>query len=168
MVAIAEGGLAAVAVEPLARRLGVTKGSFYWHFANREALVEAALARWEQAGTMEVIAAVEVVADPRERLRRLIIQAFEDRRGGRLAAALYQAADDPLVAPVLRRVTARRLQYLQDTYAELGMSGDEARRWALDAYTTYMGLHQLLRSGLEDTELDAYSAHLQRILIPQP
>ncbi|MBP8098362.1 MAG: helix-turn-helix transcriptional regulator, partial [Arenimonas sp.] len=40
---IAEQGLAAVAVEPLARRLGVTKGSFYWHFPSREALLVAAL-----------------------------------------------------------------------------------------------------------------------------
>ena len=44
---IAESGLAAVAVEPLARRLGVTKGSFYWHFPSREALLVAALERWE-------------------------------------------------------------------------------------------------------------------------
>ena len=44
---IAEQGLAAVAVEPLARRLGVTKGSFYWHFPSREALLVAALDLWE-------------------------------------------------------------------------------------------------------------------------
>ena len=46
--AIAESGMNAVAVEPLARRLGVTKGSFYWHFANREALMAAAITRWER------------------------------------------------------------------------------------------------------------------------
>src|SRR3546814_6866850 len=44
---VAESGVAAVAVEPLARRLGVTKGSFYWHYPSREALLEAALSRWE-------------------------------------------------------------------------------------------------------------------------
>ena len=44
---IAEQGVAAVAVEPLARRLGVTKGSFYWHFPSRDALLQAALERWE-------------------------------------------------------------------------------------------------------------------------
>ena len=42
---IAEQGVASVAVEPLARRLGVTKGSFYWHFPSREALLVAALER---------------------------------------------------------------------------------------------------------------------------
>src|SRR5690606_7033358 len=44
---IAEQGVSAVAVEPLARRLGVTKGSFYWHFPSRDALLQAALERWE-------------------------------------------------------------------------------------------------------------------------
>src|SRR5260370_1248821 len=43
--AIADGGLAAVGVEPLAARLGATKGSFYWHFENRDALLEAAIRR---------------------------------------------------------------------------------------------------------------------------
>src|SRR5690242_9998004 len=45
---IAEQGVAAVTVESLARQLGVTKGSFYWHFPTREALLKAALERWER------------------------------------------------------------------------------------------------------------------------
>ena len=54
LAAIADGGLAAVAVEPLAARLGTTKGSFYWHFANRDALLAAALALWEETTTTDV------------------------------------------------------------------------------------------------------------------
>ena len=45
---IAEKGIRAVAVESLARRMGVTKGSFYWHFPNRDALLEQSLLRWEK------------------------------------------------------------------------------------------------------------------------
>jgi AcrR family transcriptional regulator len=45
--AIAAKGLGAVAVEPLARTLGVTKGSFYAHFSTRDDLIDAALASWE-------------------------------------------------------------------------------------------------------------------------
>src|SRR6266699_616553 len=46
--ALARDGLRAVAVEPLAERLGATKGSFYWHFRDRNALLEAAVAQWER------------------------------------------------------------------------------------------------------------------------
>lgn len=45
---IEERGVGAVAVEPLAKKLGVTKGSFYWHFENRDALLKATLERWEE------------------------------------------------------------------------------------------------------------------------
>jgi len=46
LVLIAEKGIRAVAIESLARRMGVTKGSFYWHFPNRDALLEQSLLRW--------------------------------------------------------------------------------------------------------------------------
>ena len=49
MEAIVESGVRAVAVEPLAVRLGATKGSFYHHFPNRDALILAALAEWERS-----------------------------------------------------------------------------------------------------------------------
>ena len=51
MFLIAQGGTARVAVEPLAKRLGATKGSFYWHFANRDELVAETLAHWEREFT---------------------------------------------------------------------------------------------------------------------
>src|SRR5215469_9908618 len=56
LASIADGGLAAVGVEPLAARLGATKGSFYWHFKNRDALLEAAIGRWEKETTTDVAA----------------------------------------------------------------------------------------------------------------
>src|SRR5512142_2273935 len=77
LAAVAEGGLAAVAVEPLAARLGTTKGSFYWHFATREALLEAALARWEDKTTTAVIGEiVNAMDDPASQLRRLIVRVI--------------------------------------------------------------------------------------------
>src|SRR5690606_17996288 len=61
---IAEQGVSAVAVEPLARRLGVTKGSFYWHFPSRDTLLQAALDRWEEVEQEQVFGSLEEVADP--------------------------------------------------------------------------------------------------------
>src|SRR3546814_11457299 len=68
---IAENGVAAVAVEPLARRLGVTKGSFYWHFPSRDAPLQAALERWESVEQEAVFGTLETLTDPRDRLRNL-------------------------------------------------------------------------------------------------
>ena len=75
---IAEQGVAAVAVEPLARRLGVTKGSFYWHFPSRDALLQAALERWELVEEKDVFGILEVVPDPTQRLRQLFLIAAHE------------------------------------------------------------------------------------------
>ena len=74
--AIGQGGAGAVAIEPLARRLGATRGSFYWHFSARADVVRAALALWERRETEDVIAWVEAIDGPRERLRALLIGAL--------------------------------------------------------------------------------------------
>jgi AcrR family transcriptional regulator len=147
--ALVAGGVAAVAVEPLAARLGTTKGSFYWHFANRDALLEAALADWERTDTEDVIAFVAGEPDPATRLHTLLTAAVGGRAaqpGGRIELALLAAADHPLVAPVLARITARRLGYLEQTFAELDLPPAEARRRALFAYTAYLGHAQLGRA----------------------
>src|SRR5258706_13627413 len=70
---LGEQGLSAVGVEPLARRLGVTKGSFYWHFPSREALLTAALEHWESVEQETVFGKLEAIPDPRERLRALFL-----------------------------------------------------------------------------------------------
>src|SRR5260221_12707598 len=73
LAAIADGGLAAVGVEPLAARLGATKGSFYWHFKNRDALLEAAIRRWEKETTTDVVAEITTAhAAPASQSRRLV------------------------------------------------------------------------------------------------
>jgi AcrR family transcriptional regulator len=143
--ALLAGGVAAVAVEPLAARLGTTKGSFYWHFANRDALLEAALRQWERTDTEEVIALVGDEPDPRARLLRLLTVAVGGS-GGRVELALLAGAEHPVVAPVLARVTERRLGYLEHLFAELGLPAPEARRRALLGYTAYLGQAQLSRA----------------------
>lgn len=144
LAAIKEGGgLSAVAVEPLAARLGATKGSFYWHFDNREALIEATLARWVEADTEEIIAAVETEPDPEKRLRRLFTQVIKPARADPLEISLLASTDHPQVAAALRQVTERRIGYLAGLFTELGLAEDEARRRALMAYSFYLGHAQL-------------------------
>jgi AcrR family transcriptional regulator len=146
LTALAEGGIAAVAVEPIAASLGTTKGSFYWHFPNREALLEAALAEWERTRTEDVITLVEGEPDLRRRLHKLLTVALgagTERPAERIELALQANADHPLVAPALARVTSRRLDYLTQVFAGLGFPPDDARRRSLLAYTAYLGHAQL-------------------------
>ncbi len=168
---MAAGGLEAVAVEPLARRLGVTKGSFYWHFQNRGALVQAALELWEQQGTEDAIAGIEAVQNPYERIVLLFKQSNSSDRAGRLYLALAAASGDPAVGAVVRRVAARRLSYLQDCYAALGLSAHDAKLWSTLAYATFVGNQQIHRDALgqfpADAEFCEYFKLMLRTLIPK-
>ncbi|MGW6441498.1 TetR/AcrR family transcriptional regulator [Lentzea sp. NPDC055074] len=170
--ALAEGGVGAVAVEPLSKRLGVTRGSFYWHFADRNALLREALEWWELQGTEAVIEQVSTIADPRERLRRLFhVAIVEDPTSG-LEPALVAHADDPVVAPALHRVTRRRVGFLTEVYAELGLAKDEARYQAISAYSAYVGWMQLQRAtpkALPEIADDPEAlTHFVEQLIPHP
>ncbi len=142
LVALAGGGLAAVAVEPLAARLGTTKGSFYWHFAGREALIEAVLAHWEQVETDAVIALGDAEPDRVARMRALLTIALRPP-GASVELALQPSAGHRLVGPALARVTRRRLDYLGSVFRDLGFGPEEAQRRSVLAYTAYLGHTQL-------------------------
>ncbi|MFI7547892.1 TetR/AcrR family transcriptional regulator [Actinoplanes sp. NPDC049599] len=160
--AMAGGGLAAVAVEPLAARLGATKGSFYWHFANRDALIEAAVLRWERDHTEAVIGLVDAEPDPLARLRLLIglvLHSTVPQEDGSIELAMLATADHPHVAPVLARVTERRVAYTAGLFAALGWPAAEARRRGLLAVTAYLGYAQLAHVApgtLPGTEADRH------------
>lgn len=167
---IAESGLQAVAVEPLARRLGVTKGSFYWHFQNREALVDSALERWEKSDMGEIMAVVDRYSDPRDRLRELFRRGSLGHLIHTVYSALFSAVDHPQAAPVMERVTARRMQYLTDAFSSLGMGPEAARHRARLTYTAYVGFLQLARqlhgTRMTGEEFEGYVSHMMETLIP--
>jgi AcrR family transcriptional regulator len=146
--AIADGGLAAVGVEPLAARLGATKGSFYWHFENRDALLEAAIRRWEKETTTDVVADITAAAHdaPASQFRRLAVSVIERAEQDRVGPALLASAAHPVVAPALERVTAARLNLIATVLRRLGFPPAEARRRALLAYSAYLGHGQLAHS----------------------
>ncbi|MEU8661070.1 TetR/AcrR family transcriptional regulator [Actinoplanes philippinensis] len=166
--AMAGGGLAAVAVEPLAARLGATKGSFYWHFANRDALIEAALLRWEADHTDAVITMVEAQPDPLSRLRTLIGTVFDATAvpGAAIELAMLATAAHPHVAPVLARVTQRRLAYTARLFEGLGCSPQEAGHRALLAVSAYLGHAQLAHAtpGLVPGSAQLRRTYVDRII----
>ena len=140
---IAEQGLGALTVSTLAARLGVTKGSFYWHFAGRSELLAAALDRWEQRSTTETIRGLDAVTDSHARLALMLDAAAQPPRSRSLYAALAEAAEDPVVQRVLHRVAAARIDYLEACYADLGYAPAAAQAHAVLAYAAYRGVLQL-------------------------
>lgn len=164
-------GVQALAVEPMTRELGVTKGSFYWHFENRDALVHETLKRWELDQTRDLFARFGGITDPLSRLRILMFAAFEDVENGLLFAALSSSSEDPRVQPYLQRVSEQRLQYVTDSFIALELPPEEARRRALFAYSSYVGYFHLLRA-IPDrvkavSDLSAYVHYLADSLAPR-
>lgn len=149
-----EQGVDAIAVEPVARAVGATKGSFYWHFADRAALVNAVLDEWEATQTEALIAEVDESWAPREKLEHLVrlVAHQTPKRGGE--ATLYTAAGRNSVADRVARVTERRVSYIAGLLAAIGLDEDEARRRAITVNAALVGYQQLVATGW-DPELDS-------------
>ena len=141
--AIARGGVDAVAVETVAAELGATKGSFYWHFQNRDALIEAALELWERRRTDGVIEALEREGDPAARLRMLIETGVERAPSDRAEIALLANPSHPAALRAVRRVTKRRIAYVSKQLEELGFDPVDAVDRAVLLYYVYIGYMQL-------------------------
>jgi len=157
-------------VEPLARRLGVTKGSFYWHFPSRDALLQAALERWELFEQVQVFGSLADVTDPRVRLRQLFQVVAHEVQPHIIYSELLKALDHPMVRPVIDRVSHRRLEYLVASFRQAGLSRTDAQHRARLAYAAYVGFLQLSlqlqqpKQAREDFE--AYVEHVIETLIP--
>ena len=167
---IAEQGVGAVAVEPLARRLGVTKGSFYWHFPSRDALLQAALERWELFEQQDVFGSLEDVPDPRQRLRALFLLAAHEVTPHVSYGEWLKALDHPMVRPVIDRISRRRLDYLVKAFQQAGLEGAAAQHRARLAYAAYVGFLQLTmhlqQPRQQREEFESYVEHMITTLIP--
>lgn len=160
--AIAAEGLPSLTIPKLARSLDVTKGSFYWHFASLQELIEKSLDRWDERDR-DALEELLQILDPRRRLAALFAQAMERTEAHGLYVALASSTA-PQAARIVRRISSRRLKFLIESYAEAGLKRDQARAQALLAYTAYVGALHLHLSRKQD--LDGYVAHAIRILIP--
>lgn len=168
---IAEQGVASVAVEPLARRLGVTKGSFYWHFPSRDALLQAALERWER-DEQAAYGALEAITDPAERLRTLFRLIAQHNKTHVIYSELLKAAGHPAIDAVLAHVLERRIGFLFRCFREAGLSQKDALNRARMTYAMYVGVLQLelprFRARQPIEGFDGYIEHMMATLVPQP
>jgi AcrR family transcriptional regulator len=137
--ALAAGGPDAIRVEALAAGLGVSKGGFYWHFADRKALLVEMLDFWEKAMVAGVIERVDnELPDPRGRLRHLFSLAPTADFAVELALRDWSRRDRDITR-MLRRVDNRRTTWLRALFAELCDDPDEVDSRSMLAYSLLIG-----------------------------
>lgn len=126
-LAMCEAGIDAVKIAPLAADMGVTTGSFYWHFKNRQELLDALLDYWESEMTDAAISAARrYAASPAER----ILYVMETVMAGNLArydlAIWHWARSDPDANRVFKRVLKKRFSFAAWMFSEAGFSRQQA------------------------------------------
>jgi AcrR family transcriptional regulator len=140
--ALAAGGPDAVRVEALAQALGVTKGGFYGHFANRNALLDEMLDTWERMTTDEVLQRVERQGgDVRAKLRLAGALTFSSELLPMDLAIRGWSRRDQAVAERLRRVDNRRMDYLRLLFGALCPDEDQVEARSMLAFSLVIGNH---------------------------
>jgi AcrR family transcriptional regulator len=123
-------GPSALAAEPLARRIGTTKGSFYWHFKDVTDFQIALVKHWQSAAFADMLHALEENGPAEQRLRRFGRKILSDRHD---AAMRAWARNDKTVAAAIAQVDAERLKYLASLFRHLGIANDDFARSSLAA-----------------------------------
>lgn len=116
-------GIHKVNVEHLARKLGVTKGSFYWHFKNRETLLKEMLSYWTETLTTDVI---QRSKDGKETLLKLMTIITEEKVGRYETAIRAWSMHDEMAKATLRKVDVQRLKYITSVFTDIGFKKADA------------------------------------------
>jgi AcrR family transcriptional regulator len=135
---LAESGFTALKAEPLAKAMGVSRGSFYWHFADIGAFHAAILKHWREVAAEQIIADLETASGNEKPLLRLLRRVF----GGRLTlenAVRTWAALDPAARSAVQAIDRRRLSYVEKLLGDGGLAPDLARARAQILYWAFLG-----------------------------
>jgi AcrR family transcriptional regulator len=134
---LARSGFTALKAEPLAKAMGVSRGSFYWHFADIGAYHAAILKHWREVAAEQIIRDLE--ASPERNLTAALLRrAF----GGRLAlenAVRTWATFDPRARTTVQAIDRRRLGYVENLLGSSGLPPDTARARAQILYWAFVG-----------------------------
>jgi len=168
LAALANGGPDAVRVEVLAKTLGVTKGGFYGHFADREALLETILDTWERRSIDEVLERIERDGgDARTKVQRAGALTLSAELLPIDLAIRDWARRDEAVAERLRRVDNRRMDLLRDKIGTFCADPDEVEARSLLAFCLRIGEHFLAADHGGRTRQDV-RAHAADLILERP
>jgi AcrR family transcriptional regulator len=165
---LADHGIDSVRVDVLARTLSVTRGSFYWHFRDREDLLRKVLQAWRQSATDQLTARLEQAStDPLTQLRDLISLPFRGRSAIRVArielAIRAWARRDEMARHVVDEADASRMSYIAQVFSSLGFSITEARSRSFLLYS-YVVAESLLSTPASAAQRQQRSLFVERLL----
>ncbi len=135
---LAKGGFTALKADPLAKAMGVSRGSFYWHFADVGAFHAELLKYWREVAAEQIIADVEAASDDGEALQRLLRRVFRTKPPIEAAIRSW-ATHDPAVRKAVQAIDARRLSYVIGLLEKSGLTADAARARAHIFYWAFVG-----------------------------
>ena len=136
--ALAHSGFTALKAEPLAKALHVSRGSFYWHFADIAAFHAAILARWHEVAAEQIIANVEAASKDEDPLALLLRRVFGERLMLERAVRTW-ASVDPAARAAVQAIDRRRLNYVEGLLAQSGLAAELARARAQILYWAFLG-----------------------------
>ena len=139
--ALAKSGFTALKAEPLAKAMGVSRGSFYWHFADIGAFHAALLKQWREIAAEQIIAGVEAASKGENPLEVLLRRVFGERLAIENAVRIW-ASVDPVARAALQAIDRRRLGYIEGLMTKSGLSADTARARAQILYWAFLGFAQ--------------------------
>ena|ERR1700690_225193 len=161
---LASAGSEAVAIEPLAREMGVTKGSFYWHFPDRPTLLEALIADWEARATTPILDRLKRLGGaPADRLSALMATVAAEGGGSLDPAFRAWAKNNNRAAAAVGRVDAARLAFIAGEFRTLGFPATAAWTRARLFYLHLLGEHALA-FGPSDATVEERLREARRVL----
>jgi AcrR family transcriptional regulator len=135
---LAESGYTALKAEPLAKAMGVSRGSFYWHFADVGAFHAAILKHWHEVAAERIIANVEAAAANDNPLPFLLRRVFGERLSLENAVRSW-AAVEPAAKAAVQAIDRRRLSYVERLLRASGLCPEVARARAQILYWAFLG-----------------------------
>jgi AcrR family transcriptional regulator len=136
--ALAKSGFTALKAEPLAKAMGVSRGSFYWHFADIGAFHKAILDHWHEVAAEQIIANVEASAANENPLPLLLRRVFGTKPALENAVRTW-ATLDPVARAAVQAIDRRRLGYVERLFRESGLAPDVAPARAQIFYWAFLG-----------------------------
>lgn len=124
--ALVEEGPRVLTVDKICRRLGLSRGSFYWHFKDRDDFIHGLAEFWDSTKTRDVSdAAARFSGSPEDRLLRLMELIQETKAAAYDLAIRAWASHEPKAAEIVRNVDQHRYEFVRSLFKEMGFSGDE-------------------------------------------